>query len=108
MGFVLVLSFISQMANLAVIRGWGVLSDRFANKSVLGVATPLFNASGAIYNAAMAQGLLQVPACNTSPSTSSSAKPSGGTTSSSPNTAASAIASGITRASSERIASHGA
>jgi MFS family permease len=42
MGFVLVLSFISQMANLAVIRGWGVLSDRFANKSVLGVATPLF------------------------------------------------------------------
>lgn len=42
MGFVLVLSFISQMANLAVIRGWGALSDRFTNKSVLGVATPLF------------------------------------------------------------------
>jgi MFS family permease len=42
MGFVLILSFISQMANLAVIRGWGALSDRFTNKSVLGVATPLF------------------------------------------------------------------
>jgi MFS family permease len=42
MGFVLVLSFISQMANLAVIRGWGGLSDRFTNKSVLGLATPLF------------------------------------------------------------------
>lgn len=42
MGFVLILSFVSQMANLAVIRGWGTLADRFTNKSVLGVATPLY------------------------------------------------------------------
>ena len=42
MGFVLVLSFISQLANLAVIRGWGQLSDRLTNKSVLSVAVPMF------------------------------------------------------------------
>jgi MFS family permease len=42
MSFVLVLTVISQLANIAVVRGWGYLSDRFANKSVLGVATPLF------------------------------------------------------------------
>jgi MFS family permease len=42
MGFVLVLTVLSQVANVAVVRGWGRLSDRFANKSVLAVATPLF------------------------------------------------------------------
>ncbi|HYZ48195.1 MAG TPA: MFS transporter, partial [Sphingomonas sp.] len=42
MSFVLVLAVISQLANAAVVRGWGRLSDRFANKSVLALATPLF------------------------------------------------------------------
>jgi MFS family permease len=41
-GFVLVLSILSQLANLLVLRGWGELSDRFANKTVLAVAAPLF------------------------------------------------------------------
>jgi MFS family permease len=42
MGFVLLLTVVSQLANIAVVRGWGRLSDRFTNKSVLTVATPLF------------------------------------------------------------------
>jgi MFS family permease len=42
MSLVLILSVVSQLANVAVIRGWGVLSDRFANKSVLSTASPLF------------------------------------------------------------------
>lgn len=42
MSFVLVLTVVSQLANVSVVRGWGQLSDRFANKSVLSVATPLF------------------------------------------------------------------
>lgn len=42
MSFVLVLTVISQLANAAVVRGWGRLSDRFANKSVLSAASPLF------------------------------------------------------------------
>ncbi|PAX09342.1 MFS transporter [Sphingomonas lenta] len=42
MGFVLILSVVSQLANVAVVRGWGRLSDRFANKSVLAVASPLY------------------------------------------------------------------
>lgn len=42
MSFVLVLTVVSQLANAAVVRGWGRLSDRFANKSVLSVASPLF------------------------------------------------------------------
>lgn len=42
MSFVLVLTVVSQLANAAVVRGWGQLSDRFANKSVLAVASPLF------------------------------------------------------------------
>ena len=41
-GFVLLLSIVSQLANLLVLRGWGELSDRFANKTVLGVAAPGF------------------------------------------------------------------
>jgi len=40
--FVLALSVVSQLSNLAVLRGWGVLSDRFSNKSVLAVAAPSF------------------------------------------------------------------
>lgn len=42
MSFVLLLTVVSQLANAAVVRGWGRLSDRFANKSVLTVASPLF------------------------------------------------------------------
>lgn len=42
MSFVLLLAVLSQLANAAVVRGWGRLSDRFANKSVLTLASPLF------------------------------------------------------------------
>jgi MFS family permease len=42
LSFVLLLTVLSQFANIAVVRGWGRLSDRFANKSVLSAATPLF------------------------------------------------------------------
>jgi MFS family permease len=42
MSFVLMLTVVSQLANAAVVRGWGRLSDRFANKSVLTIASPLF------------------------------------------------------------------
>lgn len=42
MSFVLMLAFISQLANIAVVRGWGALSDRFTNKSVLAVSTPAY------------------------------------------------------------------
>lgn len=42
MGFVMVLTLVSQLATFAVLRGWGRLSDHFANKSVLSVATPLY------------------------------------------------------------------
>jgi len=42
MSLVLILSVISQLANVSVIRGWGALSDRFSNKSVLATAAPLF------------------------------------------------------------------
>jgi MFS family permease len=41
MGFVLILSVVSQVANVAIVRTWGGLSDRFANKSVLAVAAPI-------------------------------------------------------------------
>jgi MFS family permease len=40
--FVLLLTLASQLANIAVVRGWGQLSDRYTNKTVLGAATPLF------------------------------------------------------------------
>ncbi|HMP62966.1 MAG TPA: hypothetical protein PKA17_07770, partial [Phenylobacterium sp.] len=44
--FVIVLSVVSQAANIAVLRTWGQLSDRFSNKSVLHVAArPTFSAS---------------------------------------------------------------
>lgn len=42
MSFVLILTVVSQLANVSVVRGWGRLSDRFSNKSVLSVSTPLF------------------------------------------------------------------
>lgn len=42
MGAVLLLTVVSQVANIAVVRGWGRLTDRFTNKSVLSVATPIF------------------------------------------------------------------
>lgn len=41
-GFVLLLSIVSQLANLMVLRTWGRLSDRFTNKTVLRMAAPLF------------------------------------------------------------------
>lgn len=41
-GFVLVMSIVSQLANIVVLRAWGRLSDRFANKTVLSVAAPAF------------------------------------------------------------------
>jgi len=40
--FVMVLSVVSQLANLLALRSWGVLSDRFANKSVLAVCAPAY------------------------------------------------------------------
>jgi MFS family permease len=41
-GFVMVLSVVSQGANLLALRMWGSLSDRFANKSVLAVCAPVY------------------------------------------------------------------
>lgn len=40
--FVLLLTLASQVANIAVVRWWGQLSDRFTNKTVLSAATPLY------------------------------------------------------------------
>lgn len=40
--FVLVLSVVSQIANLLALRLWGELSDRHANKSVLTVCAPVY------------------------------------------------------------------
>ncbi|MFC4255839.1 MFS transporter [Altererythrobacter xixiisoli] len=42
MTFVVVLSVVSQITNLASVRAWGALSDRFAHKSVLAVAAPTY------------------------------------------------------------------
>jgi MFS family permease len=39
---VMVLSALSQLANLLALRNWGVLSDRFTNKSVLMVSGPAY------------------------------------------------------------------
>lgn len=41
-GFVLVMSIVSQGANILVLRAWGRLSDRFTNKTVLTFAAPAF------------------------------------------------------------------
>jgi MFS family permease len=40
--FVMVLSVVSQVANIVALRSWGTLSDRFANKSVLAVCAPAY------------------------------------------------------------------
>lgn len=40
--FVMVLSVVSQVANLLALRLWGALSDRYANKSVLAVCAPVY------------------------------------------------------------------
>ncbi len=40
--FVMVLSVVSQIANILALRMWGTLSDRFANKSVLAVCAPAY------------------------------------------------------------------
>jgi len=40
--FVMVLSVISQAANILALRFWGRLSDRFANKSVMAVCAPAY------------------------------------------------------------------
>lgn len=42
MTFVMLLSVVSQITNLLTVRSWGVLSDRFAHKSVLAVAAPTY------------------------------------------------------------------
>ncbi|VWX47170.1 MFS transporter [Novosphingobium sp. 9U] len=39
---VMVLSAVSQLANLFALRSWGTLTDRFSNKSVLQVAAPAY------------------------------------------------------------------
>ncbi|WP_312167297.1 MFS transporter [Phenylobacterium sp.] len=42
MTFVMVVNLVSQFANMLSLRRWGVLADRFSNKSVLNVSAPLF------------------------------------------------------------------
>ncbi|WP_052730470.1 MFS transporter [Sphingomonas sp. SRS2] len=42
MTFVMILTVVSQLSNLAALRNWGTLSDRFTNKSVLLVAAPTY------------------------------------------------------------------
>jgi MFS family permease len=42
MTFVMAVTIASQIANVAVVSSWGLLSDRFSNKSVLGVCAPLY------------------------------------------------------------------
>lgn len=39
---VMVLTTVSQLANVCVLRGWGAIADRMSNKSVLSVCAPLF------------------------------------------------------------------
>lgn len=42
MTFVMTVTIASQVANVAMVSSWGLLSDRFSNKSVLGVCAPLY------------------------------------------------------------------
>jgi len=42
MSFIIILAVLSQLMSLAFLRIWGRFSDRFSNKSVLGVSGPLF------------------------------------------------------------------
>jgi MFS family permease len=41
-GFVMALSVASQLANIVVLRAWGRITDRFSNKTALGLAAPIF------------------------------------------------------------------
>jgi len=41
-GFVMLFSVVSQIANMVVLRSWGRISDRFSNKTALGLAAPVF------------------------------------------------------------------
>jgi MFS family permease len=42
MGFVMILTAVSQAANMVVLRTWGRIGDRFSNKTVLATAAPVF------------------------------------------------------------------
>jgi MFS family permease len=42
MGWITAFTVVSQLANVAVLRGWGRLADRFSNTAVLNVAAPAF------------------------------------------------------------------
>lgn len=42
LSFVVLLSVLSQIANILALRTWGTLSDRYANKSVLAVCAPTY------------------------------------------------------------------
>ncbi len=42
MSFVIAFTIVSQVMNFSFLRIWGTFSDRFSNKSVLGVSGPLF------------------------------------------------------------------
>jgi MFS family permease len=42
LGFVVLLSVLSQLANILTLRWWGVVADRFSTKSVLAVCAPVF------------------------------------------------------------------
>lgn len=59
MSFVLCLTLASQVANVLVVRGWGQLSDRFTNKSVIAAATPLFifSIAGMAFASELAEGM---------------------------------------------------
>ncbi|HTG37628.1 MFS transporter [Sphingomonas sp.] len=61
MTFVMMLTVTSQLANLAVLRAWGTLSDRFAHKSVMSVAAPVYILSigGMIGASQMADGVFR-------------------------------------------------
>ncbi|KAB8318364.1 MFS transporter [Tolypothrix campylonemoides VB511288] len=56
-GFVLLMNIVSQLSNMAVLRGWGRLSDRFTNKTVLTFAAPGFLACIAAMALAGASGV---------------------------------------------------
>ncbi|MEQ8369410.1 MAG: MFS transporter, partial [Alphaproteobacteria bacterium] len=42
MSLVIIMTLVSQGANVASVRVWGQMTDRFSNKAVLGVCAPLF------------------------------------------------------------------
>lgn len=59
LGSVVLLSVISQLANIATLTIWGPLSDRFANKSILQVAAPI--SLGAILALALVENPISAP-----------------------------------------------